>query len=224
VNDILKQRLVGALILVALGVVFWPIIFVEPGEQPAAERASIPPRPQVDTAPIEAPELTGLRRSPPMAAQQEPEQGLAPEQPSQEREPEQAPVAVEPAAEPEPPSAVAEEPPADIAEKTPVAAAPVEEPRTRSEAPEKLALDSDGVPVAWILQVASVSSADKAEQLRQRLLTMQQKAYVKKVGRGGKDLYRVYIGPKFERAKLEKIQSNVDAEFGVKSMIARYIP
>ena len=25
-NDILKQRLVGALILVALGVVFWPII------------------------------------------------------------------------------------------------------------------------------------------------------------------------------------------------------
>jgi len=47
---------------------------------------------------------------------------------------------------------------------------------------------------------------------------------VKKVDRGGKDLYRVYIGPKFERAKLEKIQSDVDAEFGVKSMIARYIP
>lgn len=222
-NDILKQRLVGALILVALGVVFWPIIFVEPGEQPSAERASIPPRPQVDTAPIEAPELAGLRRSPPMAAQQDPEQE---QQQLQEREQqrEQELVAVEPAAEPEQPSEVVEKAPAGIAEKTSVAAAPVEQPRTRSEAPEKLAIDSDGVPVAWILQVASVSSADKAEQLRQRLLTMQQKAYVKKVGRGGKDLYRVYIGPKFERAKLEKIQSDVDAEFGVKSMIARYIP
>jgi len=223
VNDILKQRLVGALILVALGVVFWPIIFVEPGEQPAAERASIPPRPQVDTAPIEAPELAGLRRSPPMAAQQEPEQGQGQEQ-VQKREQEQELVSVKPAAEPEQPSAVAEKAPAAIAEKTPVAVAPVEQPRTRSQAPEKLAIDSDGVPVAWILQVASVSSADKAEQLRQRLLTMQQKAYVKKVDRGGKDLYRVYIGPKFERAKLEKIQSDVDAEFGVKSMIARYIP
>ena len=222
-NDILKQRLVGALILVALGVVFWPIIFVEPGEQPAAERASIPPRPQVDTAPIEAPELAGLRRSPPMAAQQEPEQGQGQEQ-VQKREQEQELVSVKPAAEPEQPSAVAEKAPAAIAEKTPVAVAPVEQPRTRSQAPEKLAIDSDGVPVAWILQVASVSSADKAEQLRQRLLTMQQKAYVKKVDRGGKDLYRVYIGPKFERAKLEKIQSDVDAEFGVKSMIARYIP
>ena len=222
-NDILKQRLVGALILVALGVVFWPIIFVEPGEQPAAERASIPPRPQVDTAPIEAPELAGLRRSPPMAAQQEPEQGQGQEQ-VQKREQEQELVSVKPAAEPEQPSAVAEKAPAAIAEKTPVAVAPVEQPRTRSQAPEKLAIDSDGVPVAWILQVASVSSADKAEQLRQRLLTMQQKAYVKKVDRGGKDLYRVYIGPKFERAKLEKIQSDVEAEFGVKSMIARYIP
>ncbi len=32
-NEVLKQRLIGALILVALGVVFWPIIFVEPGQQ-----------------------------------------------------------------------------------------------------------------------------------------------------------------------------------------------
>lgn len=222
-NDILKQRLVGALILVALGVVFWPIIFVEPGEQPAAERASIPPRPQVDTAPIEAPELAGLRRSPPMAAQQEPEQQQE-QALEQKQDKEQEPVSAEPVAETVQPSAVVEKAPVGIDEKTPVVAAPVEQPRTRSEAPDKLAIDSDGVPVAWILQVASVSSADKAEQLRQRLLSMQQKAYVKKVDRGGKDLYRVYIGPKFERAKLEKIQSDVDAEFGVKSMIARYIP
>jgi hypothetical protein len=36
-------------------------------------------------------------------------------------------------------------------------------------------MDSQGVPVAWILQVASVSSADKAEQLRQRLLQKDRK-------------------------------------------------
>ena len=41
-NDILKQRLVGALILVALGVVFWPIIFVEPGVKDTPGDSRIP--------------------------------------------------------------------------------------------------------------------------------------------------------------------------------------
>jgi len=85
-------------------------------------------------------------------------------------------------------------------------------------------LDEDGIPVAWILQVASVSSAEKAEQLRERLLQVGQKAYVKRVRRGDRNLYRVYIGPKFERAALEKIQPRIDADFGVSSMIARYVP
>ncbi len=62
-NDILKQRLVGALILVALGVVFWPIIFVQPGDRPSAEQARIPPRPEVNTTPIEPPDQVGLRPS-----------------------------------------------------------------------------------------------------------------------------------------------------------------
>ena len=66
-NDILKQRLVGALILVALGVVFWPIIFVEPGDQAVAEQRRIPPRPEVVTTAIEAPDLAGLRASPELA-------------------------------------------------------------------------------------------------------------------------------------------------------------
>jgi hypothetical protein len=34
----------------------------------------------------------------------------------------------------------------------------------------------------------------------------------------------VYIGPKFERGRLEAMQAEVDREFGVKSMIVRYIP
>jgi DedD protein len=199
VNDILKQRLVGALILVALGVVFWPIIFVEPGDKAVAQQARIPPRPEVVTTPIAVPDMAGLRASPERAvpAETEPVEPPAPE-------PELAPVIDKPA-------------PAPI-----VASQPVE--RTRSEAPQKLVLDADGVPVAWILQVASVSSADKADQLRQRLLKMNQKAYVKKIRRGDKNLYRVYIGPKFERAALEKTKAQIDAEFGVASMIARYYP
>ena len=208
-NDILKQRLVGALILVALGVVFWPIIFVQPGDRPGVEQPRIPPRPEVNTSPIEPPDQVGLRAAREVEARAETEEGATAAEPL-------PPV-------PEPVSAVAaalvREGPGPDPVKTP---APVQ--RTREEAPEKLTMDSQGVPVAWILQVASVSSADKAEQLRQKLLQKDRKAYTRRVQRDGRELYRVYIGPKFERARLEAIQEEVDREFGVKSLIVRYVP
>lgn len=211
-NDILKQRLVGALILVALGVVFWPIIFVEPGDEPAAEQPRIPPRPAVETAAIEPPDMAGLR-------------------PSEEIEAQKAARAAELAWPVPAPDSKQESLPADesrtVAAKDPKpekAPASVPSRKTRTEAPEKLVVDSDGVPVAWILQVATVSSSDKANELRDHLLKVDQKAYVKRVKRNGKNLYRVYIGPKFERAVLESMQPRIDREFGVKSMIARYVP
>ncbi|PLW69428.1 SPOR domain-containing protein [Pseudohalioglobus lutimaris] len=205
-NDVLKQRLVGALILVALGVVFWPIIFVEPGEQGAAGEARIPPRPEVVSTPIEPPDIAGLRPSREFKKETEPEvsEQIAPAQPT-------------PAAAP----AVAEEQPV-AASPPPVKPAPAK--KTRSEPPVKPALDADGIPVTWILRVASVSSADKSDQLRKELLAMGHKAYVQKVNSGGRTLYRVYIGPKVEKARLEKIRGDIDARFGVTSMITRYYP
>ncbi len=199
-NDILKQRLVGALILVALGVVFWPIIFVEPPSTALDEIAHIPIRPSVDTTAIEPPSKEGLRGSPPLA--------------SKKAELEELPQ--EPAAE----SAATGAPTV-----TAQAPAPSEKPRgTRSQAPVKPTIDSDGVPIGWILQVASVSDPTKANALRLRLIDMGYKAYLKKVRRGDTVLLRVYVGPKFERAGLEAMQPKIDAEFKVKSMVRRYIP
>jgi DedD protein len=208
VNDILKQRLVGALILVALGVVFWPIIFVEPGERSGMEQGRIPPPPVIDTTPIEAPEQGELRGSPEWEPATIEEEGDAVVEEWSEM----------PAEEAAPPRDTAPSP------AVPVDTVPAEQARSREVAPEKPVLDSKGVPVAWILQVASVSSRSKAEELRDRLLAMQEKAYVKQLKRGDKEFYRVYIGPNFERAQLEKIQGGIDSRFGVKSMIVRYVP
>ena len=209
-NDILKQRLVGALILVALGVVFWPIIFVEPGERSAMEQRRIPPPPVVDTTPIEPPGQADLRASP----EWEPDVTEA-EEDTVVEEWTELPDSQEAPTQESTPAVVA------AAEAVP---AQQEQSRTRTEAPEKPVLDSKGVPVAWILQVASVSSSAKADELRDRLLAIQEKAYVKQLKRGDKVLYRVYIGPNFERAQLEKIQGGIDTRFGVKSMIVRYVP
>jgi len=205
-NDILKQRLVGALILLALGVVFWPIIFVEPTEGPGGEGGRIPPQPSVDTRPIEPPDLAGLRPSREIERAKEAPAVKAAKQPAPVKVEEAKPVAAPTPASPPP------------AEKTEA------QSRTRSEAPVRPAVDGDGVPIAWILRVASVSNAEKAEALRKDLLAIDIKAYVKKVKRGDRVLYRVYIGPRFEKAPLEKMRGTVDSRFGVTSMITRYYP
>ena len=222
-NDILKQRLVGALILVALGVVFWPIIFVEPGDEAVAQRTRIPPRPDVTATPIEPPDLAGIRTSPQLTAREEPEavELAAVELAAVELAAVEL-AAVEPATAAIKPESV-KQPGVDKPKPAPIVSKGSLE-RTRTEPPAKMVIDADGVPVAWILQVASVSSAEKADQLRDRLLQVDKKAYVKKVKSGGKVFYRVYIGPKFERAALEGMQPTINAEFGVQSMIARYIP
>ena len=72
--------------------------------------------------------------------------------------------------------------------------------------------------------MASVGKPDKAEELRSQLLQMGHKAYVKKIHRGETVLLRVYIGPKFERAALDKIKAGIDARFGVESIVVRYTP
>jgi len=188
----LKQRLVGALILVALGVVFWPIIFVAPERASPTRPEGIPPAPRVDNRVMPSPDREGLRASPEpaIAAVDEGVDVTLPEESGD--------------AEPLP--------------------APDPGPVTRDAAPALPSLDADGIPIAWSLQVATMSSRDKAQQLRDELNDQKMKAYIRPLERGSGTLYRVYVGPKFERAELETIKQRVDARYGVESLVARYVP
>jgi DedD protein len=210
VNDIIKQRLVGALILLALGVVFWPIIFVQPDQREGADQSPAPSPPAVVTEPVASPDATGLRASPPLDAIGESGETMAsvtqPPTDSSAGESVVSTNTVDPAVPP-----------------TGVATLPSENP-VRQEPPQALQIDNSGVPIAWTLQVATVSAAEKAEDLRRKLLEMNQKAYVTTVSSGGKTLFRVCVGPKFERAELEKLQAVINAKFGVNTMVVRYAP
>ena len=210
-NDILKQRLVGALILMALGVIFWPIIFVDPDPSPGMEDLRIPPRPQVDTTPIAAPDADGLRGSP--ALDFDPEDFTEEQGAEDDARVFAEPGSADNAADPAPAPAL-----------EPALAAPPAPGETRSERPEQPVIDAQGVPVAWMLQVASVSSAERAEELRQRLQARGEKAWVVPATINDRVTYRVNIGPKFERARLEALRPAIDAEFGVTSLVKRYVP
>jgi DedD protein len=180
-------------------------------EDTVVKRQTIAPQPGVSTDPIESPYDDDLRRSPrPVAYDDFEPVAEADYLATDESEP-VVPEADNVAQAADAPAVVTPE------------VAPAKS-TTRSASPEPLRVDSDGLPVGWILQVASVSEADKAEALRQQLLAIDQEAYVKRLSSNGKSLYRVYVGPKFEKAKLQAIQREVDRQFGVQSMVRRYVP
>ncbi|MCZ6830019.1 MAG: SPOR domain-containing protein [Gammaproteobacteria bacterium] len=171
-NDILIQRLVGALVIVVLAVIFWPVIFVGPEGEPLDRSTQVPGIPSLQQMQLDAPEpLRGI-----------------------------APVRSAPASE------------------VSLAAAEIAE----SEQPE--VLDKEGIPIAWTLQVVSVSKQDKAEVLMRQLLDMGYKAYFKAVSHGDGTLYQVYVGPKFERDKMQDAKPVIDKKFRVNSIVVRYLP
>ena len=197
-NDILKQRLVGALVLVALGVVFWPVVFVQ-SERPELDQTSqVAPMPQLAEVNIPAPQpLEGVESVDLVDQMVAEESQLAVESTAQQQTEEILAAAG-----------------SDDQGDAEVEAAPPGSPN----------LDEQGIPVAWVLQVASVSSREKADKLTADLIADNRKAYHRRVRVDDRDLYRVFIGPVFEREKLERVKREVDADLGVNALISRYVP
>lgn len=216
-NDILKQRLVGALVLIALGVIFWPVLFVE-GERGSLDRATqLEPMPALEDVTIPAPQ---------------PIDGVEPVRPAPEPTPDELdalsteadqPVASAP--EPEPKAAPAPQPkPKPESKPQRAAVPPLPDAEDKQAAPASPALDDQGIPIAWVLQVASVSSREKADQLTAGLIGQGYKAYHRAIRRDDAVLYRVFIGPVFEREKLAKVKRDIDKQLNVSALIARYVP
>lgn len=197
----LKQRLVGALVLLALGVVFWPIIFVEPDAVSLPERRPMPVAPELDRSEL-----------PPM-----------PRSPLDERAAEDAGAQQQQVLDAEAADLLAERIAAG-SEGSPGEGVADPEPEPRSEPPEAVALDDRGLPIAWCLHVATLSDLTRARALRDSLVDAGHKAYLRTLGGSGRRLHRVSVGPRLERAPLEALKPAIDRRYGVDSLLARYEP
>ncbi|NWD67447.1 SPOR domain-containing protein [Pseudomonas gingeri] len=212
-----KQRMVGALVLVALAVIFLPMLFSRQDEQrqvrveaPTAPQASA--LPQVKVEPVPVPE--------PQALPQEPVPG--------DDEVEQTPVPVAPAPAPVPkPVApvVAPKPAAPVAVAKP-APAPAQTPaQVVAVAPSKLdttqnRVDPNGLPISWSVQLASLSSRDSAESLQKTLRSQGYNAYIR--SSDGKN--RVFVGPLIERAEADRLRDLLGRQQNLKGFVVRFQP
>jgi len=210
-----KQRMVGALVLVALAVIFLPMLFSRQDEQrqvtveaPAAPQA--PSMPQVQVEPVVVPEPQTLAQEPvpsdeEIAQQEEPSMPITPT----------APVAPAPAAKPVAPApvpAMAAKPSTPPAQ--PITAAPGKPDTTQSR------VDANGLSVSWSVQLASLSNRASAESLQKSLRSQGYNAYIRTAD--GKN--RVFVGPLIERAEADRLRDLLSRQQNLKGFVVRFQP
>ncbi|WP_131671789.1 SPOR domain-containing protein [Pseudomonas parakoreensis] len=210
-----KQRMVGALVLVALAVIFLPMLFSRQDEQrqvtveaPSAPQA--PAVPQVQLEPVAVPEPQALPQEPVPSDDEVAEQS-APSMPI-DAAPAPAPTpAPAPAAKPVAPAPVAK--PA-AAPAQPIAAAAAKPDTTQSR------VDANGLSVSWSVQLASLSSREGAESLQKTLRSQGYNAYIRSAD--GKN--RVFVGPLIERAEADRLRDVLSRQQNLKGFVVRFQP
>lgn len=214
--DGLKQRIIGALVLVSLAVIFVPMLFDEPHSERTSSSIKIPeepPFPEVDAPEPELSEAPAYRLEEGGPEDEGSETGSRPE-PVANEEPV---VATEPASvseEPPAPSQPAEE---ESARAEPPASAPSqpEAPATASESAEF----SGSLEGAWVVQLGSFGSSDNARNLRDKVRDIGYSSHLQQVQRGDATLTRVFSGPFAEKEEAERAKKALDREFGLNSLV-----
>ena len=196
-----KQRMVGALVLVALAVIFLPMLFSRQDEQRQI---------QVDapTAPA-MPEMAQIKVEPVAV----PEPQVIPEEPAPVEQPvvqQQAPVPVAPVAKP---AVVAAKPPAVTPAQT-VAQAPAKLDTTQKR------VDPNGLPISWSVQLVSLSNRASADNLQKTLRNQGYNAYVRSSG----GMNRVFVGPLLERAEADRLRDLLGKQQNLKGFVVRFQP
>ncbi len=195
----LKQRLVGAIVLVALAVIFIPMFLGGGGQSGLTMlRTNIPP----DTVGIPQDASMGLAQLP---------EGPAP------MPPRAVPLAVEPAALEKPPAPPPAASPAGRPASSPVAGQAAAMP-----APDKTPAGPDTPPKAWVVQLASFEREANARALRDRLLAKHHHAFVEPVQTSSGTIYRVRVGPEVRREAAERLRDALQRETRLKGLVVSH--
>jgi DedD protein len=217
----LKERLIGAAVLVALGV--WLIPWVLDGKQEQLEvdasgsglRLPSPDEPlPIRTQTLRLDEPVAEPRTSEPAVEQEPEQvaAVTPVEPpivSAEADTRVARAAPEP----EPPK-----PEIAVAPK-PAASKPVPAPPEASK-PSTVTAAGPAKKGAWVVQIGSFGEEENAKRQAQRVNTYGYKPDVSSVRANGRSMYRVRVGPYATRAQADATASSLAAHGFVAQVVS----
>lgn len=194
----IKERLVGAIVLVAIVVIVVPELLT--GQRSAPTPASAPGTVPVRTVTIDlaTPERAAIARPVPAALPPTGTAAAAANPPTPNPpEPRVAPESVPPAAAE--PAATTIDRPASAPQAAPAAAPP---------RPSSVAHGGE----AWVVQLGSFASRENAERLATNLRAKSYSAYVSEFRGSGRVLFRVRVGPEQDRARADAIAARLARE------------
>ena len=195
----MKQRLVGALVLLSAAVIFLPLIFDGRESRDTYTDIQIPEEPVV-TLDVSEPEIDTAHFE---AVQQQVKQERAAIAPAEETLNQPAETIPEPS---EPEVAVKQD---------------FEQIKAASG---QGATGTDRLGENYTVQLAAFSSHDNAAKLHKQLIEKGYSAYIQQGRSGDKTLYRVFVGPQLRKNRAEMIADALYKEFSLKGMVVRYAP
>lgn len=171
-DDGIKQRVVGAVVLTAVAVLFLPALFERESRRKVDTTTQIPPAPVIEAVDIQQP--------------------VRPE--------------------------------GIVAAKDPVEMFQPDESMPVDETPVTEKLSEKGIPRAWVIQVASFKSEQRAEALLQRLQSKGYTAYSRKASTSKGDAFRVFVGPKVDKTRVWEIKKELDKMLNTKTLVLKFKP
>jgi DedD protein len=235
VDILLKQRLVGAIVLISLAVIFLPMLFTGNSDDEQIFESSIPAEPVYEikspqvSVPLPLPSKT-LEKVPlrepvikqDIQAKTEP-QAVSKTTDSNKTK-SQKPKTIQPIQQ------------SDSQEKTPAEPAPtvsVSKPTpTPTPTPDDAAAKAVGTAptvaikpsnvTGWVVQVGSFSQKANAEKLRDKLRKMGMASFVVTGMSNNKKVHRVRVGPEIDRNDAEKIQAQIKEKTKLSGLVMKY--
>lgn len=192
-NQGAKQRIVGTVVLLALALIFLPIIFDGQGSYQAPISSRIPDTPVISILPEPV-------QSRPVITGGEPD-------------PEPPPIEASDAVASVNTAAAADDAPANEVEIT------ESEAIFSREVPQ---LSAAGLPEGWSVRLGSFSDAENARNLVGRLQAAGYKAYMRNLPSNQGTLTGVFVGPWLDRALVNDYQRKLQEEFSLAGLVVRY--
>ncbi|MBU2712491.1 SPOR domain-containing protein [Zooshikella harenae] len=226
IDDGLKQRVVGAIVLVAFAAIFLPWLFDEKTTYEHVS-AELPPPPPA----IAEPNFVDEAR-----AQAKKELAAINPNPEHVNEVQEAPVSEEmskPLAELDTDNVSSEDSSSEqhqSAQPQAVEQSALDQPKTevvhhQADKKDKPSLDKNGLPISWTVQVGTFADGNNADSLVKKLQTEGYKAYSQKLPSSKHGLVtRVFVGPRFTKKQLQPVVQALQEKWQLDGIIVRYTP
>lgn len=216
--DGLKQRIIGALVLVSLAVIFVPMLFDEPHSERSSTTIKIPeepPFPEVESPETEVAPAPSYDLSENAPVVPEPGTGEGEDSPAYrilEEGSDAAPFSE--ARDPADPGQATADNSRQSAETTADAPPLTAEPTELKAAEYERSLEG-----AWVVQLGSFGNEDNARRLRDKVREKGYGSHLQAVVRGDTTLTRVFSGPFATKSEAEAAKRALDDAFGVNSLV-----